>query len=293
MKWWAFPSWNGDFRLVAGDNQTSQLLIMQPTLHETQLLREFLIAANRKGWTRETLRENEIVTTRTIVLTAPLAKTGPALMRKVKPKDRTLTAVAFKNGHLEVAETASLTALAARAAGDEGARAVSVARPTPSCPDCVPGAIASANEVLQAFLTAKQHADWAVHRAITVYGGQSSHRYLVAHRHSTIARQLRRICYDLDDHFELHFHDWSVPPEEEVLATKLILEHREPWLRNEATCVRLLPDGQWLDLSILGKKYYKNPFGGASDGRPDAALTAALGRTLATAWSAIRGDLRA
>ena len=25
-----------------------------------------------------------------------------------------------------------------------------------------------------------------------------------------------------------------MPPEEEILAAKLILEHREPWLRNEA-----------------------------------------------------------
>ena len=55
-----------------------------------------------------------------------------------------------------------------------------------------------------------------------------------------------------------------MPPEEEVLAAKLILEHREPWLRNEATCLQQTKDGKWHDLGFLR---YKNPFGDASDGR--------------------------
>ena len=52
----------------------------------------------------------------------------------------------------------------------------------------------------------------------------------------------------------LHFHDNSVPPEEEVLAAKLILEHREPWLRNEATCLLQTKDGKWHDFGFM---YYR------------------------------------
>ncbi len=74
-----------------------------------------------------------------------------------------------------------------------------------------------------------------------------------------------RICYDLDARAVVHFHDMSVPPEEEVLAAKLVLEHREPWLRNEAT------------LFGSGTMKFKNPFGGAGDGTWDSALTSRLG----------------
>lgn len=78
-----------------------------------------------------------------------------------------------------------------------------------------------------------------------------------------------RIPADLDDGGILHFHDWRVPPEEEVLATKLVLEHREPWLRNEATAL----GGMFTDV-------FGNPWGDGSDGMPDSSFTASFGRSL-------------
>lgn len=277
MKFWAIPSWNGDFRLIedVDDKKASQLLIMQPTPHELQLLRSFLVIAREKKWTKESIGDDDVITTRTIPIAATIDKVGPALVKIVKPKDRTLTAVSFKGGRLEVAETGMLETLVAKAANDDEAKAVSVSRPTPCCPRCELGAIAPARDVLLSFLNEQEHADWAEHRAIMVYGGLSGHRYLLAHRHSPTAARLGKICYDLDEHFVLHFHDSSVPPEEEVLAAKLILEHREPWLRNEATVVQQSKsDGKWHD---LGFQRYKNPFGDISEGREDAAITALFG----------------
>jgi hypothetical protein len=277
VKFWAIPSWNGDFRLTPGDDAaTSKLLIMAPTPHEMQLLAAFMTAARKKKWTKEKLSEDDALDTRTIVLDAPLAKVGPVLVKITKPADRTLTAVSFKDGKLEVAETGTLETVIAKA--DSESKAVSVARPTPCCPSCVPGSVVPASDVLLSFLTPQEHADWAKHRAIMVTGGRSGHRYLIAHRHSRTAVLNKKICYDVDDHCVLHFHDWTVPPEEEVLATKLILEHREAWLRNEATVLQQNSKGEWLDLGFMR---YKNPFGDASDGRPDAALTAAFGAVLA------------
>ena len=58
--------------------------------------------------------------------------------------------------------------------------------------------------------------------------------------------------------------------EEEVLAAKLILEHREPWLRNEATMLSC-------NSSVL---VFKNPFGDVNDGVPDANFTSRLGVSL-------------
>jgi hypothetical protein len=275
MHTWFFPAWNGDFRLVAGEaDGTSKLLVMQPTPHERQLIATFMKTARKKKWTKEKFDEDDPIDTRTIDLGAPIDTIGPALVKLTKPADRTLTAVSFKDGHLEVAETGSLATIVAKAAGDDDAKAVSVSRPTPCCPKCEPGSIESARDVLLSFLNLQEHMDWADHRAIMVRGGLSGHRYLLAHRHSKTAARLGKICYDLDDHFVLHFHDNSVPPEEEVLAAKLILEHREPWLRNEATVLTQTKDGKWHDLGFMR---YKNPFGDITDGRIDAAITATFG----------------
>ena len=281
MRAWFFPAWSGDFRLTPGDNEgTSKLLVMAPTLHEMQLLASFMAVARKKKWTKERLSKNAVIDTRTIVLDAPLTTVGPALVKITKPVDRTLTAVSFRNGQLEVAETGALETIITKAEGDPEAKAVSVVRPTPCCPACIPGSVEPASDVLLSFLSEQEHADWAKHRAIMVTGGRSGHRYLLAHRHSRTAVLNKKICYDIDDHGVLHFHDWSVPPEEEVLAAKLILEHREAWLRNEATVLQQDSKGAWHDLGIM---HYKNPFGDASDGRADAALTATIGTVLAAA----------
>lgn len=87
-----------------------------------------------------------------------------------------------------------------------------------------------------------------------------------------------------------------VPPEEEVLAAALILEHAEPWLRNEATALGTVsnlpsivdelwdrsgdvPSMQAVDEALRRRQRlkYKNPFGGFFDGMDDAAFTRAIG----------------
>jgi hypothetical protein len=280
---WFIPSWNGDFRIVPGDDEhTSKLLIMAPTPHEREIIEAFLATARKRKWTKDKLGKGAI-DTRSIVLAAPIAKVGPVLVKIAKPADRTLTAISFKNGTLEVAETGALETLSTKAALDPESTAVSVARPTPCCPSCIPGSVKPASDVLLSFLNAQEHADWAKHRAIMVTGGRSGHRYLLAHRHSSVAVLNKKLCYDIDDHCVLHFHDWTVPPEEEVLAAKLILEHREAWLRNEATVLQQDREGNWLDLGFMR---YKNPFGDAGDGRADAAMTSAIGTVLASALNA-------
>jgi hypothetical protein len=100
-----------------------------------------------------------------------------------------------------------------------------------------------------------------------VTGGLTGHRYILAHRQSEIAAYNTKMCFDLDDGQILHFHDNSVPPEEEVLAAKLILEHREPWLRNEAT-------------TFGARVKFKNPFGDLGDGTESTMLVSEIGRVL-------------
>ncbi len=158
--------------------------------------------------------------------------------------------------------------------------AATVKRPTPCCPDCFIDPDETnkpATEVLLAFLNEEEHASWAKHRFIVVNGGITGHRYRIAHRHSAIAVEQTRLCWDLDDDALMHFHDNSVPPSEEVLATMLILKFREPWLRNEATTFDGVGGtaGPWRD-----RQRFKNPFGDGGDGVMDSSWTAQLGHDL-------------
>jgi hypothetical protein len=294
MKWY-IPSWNGDLRLTpsAKNDDHTTLTIHQPTLAERQLLVQMGRAFEKRGWVpswKDPKPQKLFGRPTKIELRAPLDEVGPVVSKIMRPGKAVLTAITFIDGRVETcsgseADLAELAKGATAAPEDSAPRAAAtIKRPTPSCPQCIPGAILPASEVLLTFLSPEQHASWARTRSIVVTGGLSKHRYIIAHRHSPIARRFGRICYDFDSNMVVHFHDWTVPPEEEVLAAKLILEHREPWLRNEATML--------LDFGILDtcgvqrivqrdlrdrQPVYKNPFGDVMDGVADANMARRVG----------------
>lgn len=273
------PSWNGDYRLESVDEAKSTLTLHDPTPHERNIVGLFLHEAGRKKWRTEHPKsaydgqKDEV-----IVLDAPLAKTSKLLIKIARPLKQTLTAVQSSGGNLAVVEGTSDDAMkkieaavdkaAATEKKEKPAAAASVKRPTPCCPDCEPGAVAPASEVLLTFLDEEQHESWSKKRAIVVTGGLTERRYLLAHRHSALGQKIGRVCYGIDDNSVVHFHDRSVPPEEEILAAKLILEHREPWLRNEAT--------MFAATGVRPDTIFKNPFGDVMDGTESAAFTDAL-----------------
>lgn len=271
MKTWFRPSWHGDFRLEADGEKAAKLIVHKPTTHEKVIINSFLGYARAKGWTdvdKIESAKSEVVTT----LSVNVAEAGLELVRITDGRKlNSLTGVRFSGGQLEITETTSpnLAKTVEDAKDDKGAKAATTTRPTPSCPSCMPGAVQPASEVLLAFLTQEQHRDWARHRVIQVEGNLSGHRYLLAHRNSRYAREWGRICYDADDRGVLHFFDWSVPPEEEVLAALFALTSREHWLRNEATC-----------LGATFRHVFKNPFGNIGDGTETSAFTAGFGRVL-------------
>jgi hypothetical protein len=266
MKTWFFPAWNGDFRLE--ESETGCLLIVEKaTPGEKKTLDAFAKAAPTKWGLKglpETIRSTESAT---FPINFPIKKVGKLMLKFTRPSKAVLTAIRSVDGKVTVAEGFEGAAIeTAIEKAEPKAKAVSVSRPTPCCPLCIPGSVERASEVLLSFLTPAEHRLWSQTRAVVAIGGVTGHRYLISHRNSPRAVKQTKICYDLDDRTIMHFHDWSVPPEEEVLAAKLILEKREPWLRNEATMYHR---------SDLLR--FKNPFGGAMDGTQDAALTDAIG----------------
>lgn len=273
------PSMNGDVRFSAVDEGT-EVTVHDPTAAETDAVEKLLRICKDKGWTD--LVEIPKPTGRlkrwrksTFVIRGPIADVGDEFVKLVRPARSSITALRFKDGEVHVEEAGGtkklLKVAEERKAEEPEARAVAVKRPTMCCPACVPGAIGPASEVLLDFLDPQQHKDWARHRTIEVEGGTTGHRYLVAHRHSPAAVRFGRVAFDADDAATLHFHDISVPPEEEVLGAMLLLKHRESWVRNEASC-----------LGASFTHVLKNPFGGVMDGVESAAMMAGIGGFLAT-----------
>lgn len=290
MNVWFLPTWQGDLRLEPDPKNDAHTMlgIVKPTEHEKKVLAALQLAFGERGWIDDKTKLLELSRfwkQKRVVVRAPITEVGPVVVAIMKPGAGTLTAVKFKDGRVETCElhaagdgpyrdpakTEPAPEIKALAKKEDAIAAATVSRPTPSCPNCYadPSVNAPATDTLLAFLSEEEHAQWAKYRRIVVTGGLTGHRYMLAHRHSRFAIRNTRLCRDLDDDATMHFHDTSVPPEEEVLAAKLILEHREPWLRNEATC-----------LGATFSHVFKNPFGDLLDGVPDANFTRAVGMLL-------------
>ena len=161
---------------------------------------------------------------------------------------------------------------------EEPKKVVTVKRPSVCCPQCIEGPLTPASEVLFSFLTDEEKREYAENdHSIVVTGGITGHRYLLSHRHGRWARHYTKICHDLDTGHTLHFHDHTVPPEEELLASKLILEHRENWLRTPGSgAVNSMPSG----------------FGDGTDGMKSTSFTWSFGRAMTRLEDVFTGGKR-
>lgn len=312
---WFFPSWNGDVRIEADEQRPdlTRMTVIRPTANERRILTALGKLIEARGWKSEKesasfgFWKDDGPSGQTWEIEVPFLVLGPWMTRFLKPGVATLTAVrigedvAVHDGTRDdlgdwvrsvLATPVELADALEKQVGKKKSKktgtntgtntssssaATTVGRPTPCCPDAIQGALEPATEVLLAFLTEEQKEQWLRERRILAVGSHTGHRYLLCHRHGETARRLTKVAYDLEDHDVLHFHDWRVPPEEEVLAAKLILEHREPWLRNEATCLG--------DHDMV----FPNPFGSYNDGIPDADFTDAIGAFLRASHE-FRGD---
>jgi len=267
---WSFVSWCGDFRLEADGASKSTLTIEDPTPAEVERLGAFLKKARSKGWIDQHVGfapSGKIV----IPIDAPLSKAGRILLGS-KPKG-ILTAVVSKRGRVSAEIEGAAEKAVKLVDSPDAEAAASVRRPTLCCPYPQPGPDVRATEVLAAFLTPTQRADWARDRVLHCYGNLSGRLYQIAHRHHPLAIARKKIVWDVEGSHVMHAYDWSVPPAEEVLVMKLVLEHAEHWIRNQSGC-----------LTDDGGPIFDNPFMSerrqASDGLQDAAFMRALGTLL-------------
>lgn len=232
-------------------------------------LTKFFRKARKKGWVEE-LEGASLTGTTVLIIKAGIVEAGRLLLdrkgRKTK-LDGLLTVVRSINGSVQSEhEVAAAEKALVKVDAD---KAVTVRRPTLCCPHPVSGPDERASQVLAAFCTPSQLKEWLEHGCLHCHGNLSGHRYRIAHRHSELAREQGKITWDETSGSVMHCYDWSVPPAEEVLAVKLVLEHREHWIRNRS------------GIFFGGGRRYHNPFmsNGAQhlDGVMDTAIVTTIG----------------
>lgn len=256
---WYFPSFCGDFRLESNESDTQSLLTTGDlTPLEASTMVKFLEVASKKEWVAAGV-DLPLRGPGAIILHASVAEAGACLAEISGYKTKGKLTV-FKSERDELSATELITG---SLVPQDTKAAVTVRRPTLCCPSPVqrPEDL-RAEHVLEAFLPPEEVDRWHQTRAVRVRGGITGHLYNLAGRDTAQGQKQGRICFDMTDNRILHFHDSLRPPAEEVLAAWLILAFREPWLRNEATC--------------MGARF-KNPLGDIRDGTGDAGLSSLAG----------------
>lgn len=267
MKWY-LPSATGDFRLEQ-DGEYARLVVEDPTPIERAQLDTFLTAAGDKRWVRKGTTYTPAGRSE-IELLCSVAEAGP-ILAPIHASDRgILTAVRSAAGKLELVTTHLPEAAVALVKAPES-EAVTVQRPTTCCPSPVEGPEARSSHVLRRFCTAAQWAEWEKHGYLHCRGGSTGIVYRLVHRHNPLAARQGKMAWDVTHNHVMHWWDWRVPPAEEVLAAKLILEHREPWLRN----------GNTLYDASDPRLVFENPLGAnTTQGTFDASLHMLFGDSL-------------
>jgi len=267
IKTWFHPEWSGDFRLESDGADKCVLTVVSPTPAEIERLGAFLKKARSKDWIDQHIGFVPNGTIK-IPVNAPLLKAGRILLGK-KPVG-TLTAVVSEKGEVRAVTDGDADKVEKEASKPDAKAATTVSRPTLCCPLCHTVEDVRASEVLREFCTPRQLASWERDGVLHCYGNLSGRRYEVAHRHQADAVKRGKVIFDTEGGYVLHAHASNLPPAEEALTMKLVLEHAEDWVRNPSGCSH--EDGP----------IYDNPFGmGAGDGVADAAFMSSFGRQMA------------
>ena len=261
MRMWAVPSSSGDYRLEADAAKLDEcvLTVEDPTDKELEELGRFRVSCVERKWGWEADNAEgyiNMVGNTTVRINAPITACGPLLVVSKMPDRTTLTAIASKSGSQVAIVTAEQggtpkeqeQALVKAVKKTVTDKAVTTRRGTVCCPQPVDGPLRRASRVLREWCSPTQWKTWVERAYLDCYGGVTGRKYRVYHRHHPHAVFIGQPILDLDmvatlqgrerhdlEAFQscrIHRWDYTVPPAEEVLGAKLVLEHRENWIRN-------------------------------------------------------------
>lgn len=236
MRAWFIPCFSGDFRLEP-EGETSVLTVENPTALDRQRLDPFLVAAKARGWLDPAATYSHVGLTR-LPIAAAMVLAGPVLAELAVPEEagrERWTALRHATGIVLTDDLAQAQVLIAggsvRVSNDqvEIVAAATLRAPARGCPPPAP-ALTRAAEALGAFSTARQLRSYLGEGRMVAFGNATGHPYAIFHRGEAARRGLGHCVVNLSSHQEICAWDDSVPAEEETLALKLAVEHRERWL---------------------------------------------------------------
>lgn len=246
-RFWFVPCFSGDFRLEREGEDKCVLTVEDPTKADQRKLGTFLMAARADGWLNASAGIAQTGTTR-LVLDVPLRIAGPLLAKKAHGDANTWTAVRYLQGKVEVYDGVDLPAqrgqgvvevvkvganifakaLASLTPNDTAEAVATVKEPSRGCPAPAPARRRGA-QVLAIFSTAAQLDSLTRHGRMKVVGNATGDAYWLYHRDEAAKQQLAHCLVNARTGYDVCVWDDSVPPEEEMLAVKLAVEHREAW----------------------------------------------------------------
>lgn len=224
---WFIPTRSGDFRLTALSKTRSLLTVENPTPFEVAQLRDFLTTL--RNYERPVLDPLSGVAgtgKSTVEIDLPLALAARLLVSEVRAE--TWTAVRSIGGKIELLTEPIENAAAAVEARPDAVAAVTIQPVGRGCPAPLRTNY-RASEVLRTFTTVSQWDSWTRQGYMRVTGNLSGQRYTVLHRDLAARRGL---AHSVLDHTGRDICVWddTIPAEEEALAIKLTLEHREDYV---------------------------------------------------------------
>lgn len=232
------PNWSGDYRLEQVGSDACKLTIEDPTKEDLEKLRPFLRQAVNLGWTDKHKRVRKQGLT-TIEISCPLRLALPHFVSPALLEGASVAwaLLAVKGGKVALSEFdpgEDQPTVVAKQPPEEAepkpvAKAAVVRPPKRGCPAPVP-CNRRASEVLRAFVTPKQYADYERLGAFQSFGSNGGH-YIVLHRDEAARRGLAHSLWDVRAGHDVCAWDDQVPPEEEMLSLAMAVEHREAWLR--------------------------------------------------------------
>lgn len=235
MRFWFFPIWSGDIRLERASDETCVMTVEDPTESDRDLLKPFLPTAKEMGWL-DKVPTISLIGKTIVPLKGTISEIGPILAGEVHQDASLWTGLRHSDGRVTLSDgtvlrspkapepAAPSTALATTAVA-----AVTVREPKRGCPP-PEAATRRASEVLRTFCTERQWKQWQRDGAMTVIGHATGKAYHLFHRDEAARRRLGHVLVEVGTGREVCVWDSRVPAEEEALAVKFAVEHRESWM---------------------------------------------------------------
>jgi len=226
---WFIPSSTGDFRLESiKDNTSCKLTVNDPTTFEYgEILTPFITKMRKASWIDDA--DGVARKGKTVLKIKASIQTIGAILASIVTESRgeTWTAIRSEGGKVTLLSESTDPGKAIESAPDTIA-AVTVKKPRRGCP-APEDANIRASQVLRTFSTEVQWLDFLATGTMKLIGNATGRAYRVFHRKRAVERRLGHLLVD-DTGDEVCVWDDTIPAEEEMLAIKLAVEHREAWL---------------------------------------------------------------